>query len=144
MKRFLLVQSVALGLFGASIVSAESSSSTANLINKSSHNRQHSGKILTPQQRIDLLKIRKELRDQMIPLIKEKRAISMQIRRKLTTPHAQWNDLARLVEKRNAVNMKISILWTKTQFQTYQKLGILLPTQHGHHCRFQNNIVSKR
>lgn len=80
----------------------------------------------------------------MAPLIKEKRALSMQIRGKLATPNAKWSDISSLVEKRNRVNAKISALWTQTQFQTYQKLGVLLPVHHGHHCRLQNNNFAKK
>ncbi|CAM2746359.1 Uncharacterised protein [Legionella steigerwaltii] len=145
-KRFLLISSLSLGVLGASIATAQPSATAAVAsINHTGQYRQHVGKLLTPEQRSELAKIRKSLRAQMAPLIKEKRALSMQIRGKIATSNAKWSDISRLVEKRNTLNAKINTLWTQTQFQTYQKLGVLLPIHHhGHHCRFQNkNLVKK-
>lgn len=142
-KRFLLISSLALS---ASIATAQPSASSATVVsvNQTGHYRQHVGKLLTLEQRSELAKIKKNLHAQMAPLIKEKRALSMQIRGKLATPNAKWSDISRLVEKRNSVNAKISTLWAQTQFKTYQKLGVLLPIRHGHHCGFQNkNSVKK-
>ncbi|KTD53363.1 hypothetical protein Lsan_3773 [Legionella santicrucis] len=145
-KRFLLINSMALSLLGASIASAQPLVSGAGTsTNQSSHYRQSMNKILTPQQRAELVKIKKNLRVQMSPLIKEKRALSLQIRGKIATPNAKWSDISGLLEKRNAVEMKISTLLAKTQLQTYQKLGILLPIHHRHHhCQVQNKNVAKK
>ncbi|QEY52600.1 hypothetical protein [Legionella longbeachae] len=145
-KRFLLINSMALSLLGASIASAQSTvSSAADSPNQSSQYRQSINKILTPQQRAELVKIKKNLRAQMIPLIKEKRALSLQIKGKIATPNAKWSDISVLLEKRNAVELKISILLAKAQLQTYQKLGILLPIHHRHHqCHLQNKNVAKK
>jgi periplasmic protein CpxP/Spy len=144
-KRFLLINSVALSLLGASIVSAESpSNNTTAPLNKTGHYRQHTTKLLTPKQRSELAKIKKDLRAQMTPLIKEKRALSLQIKGKIATSNAEWSEVAALVKQRNAVSEKISTLWAKTQFQTFQKLGILLPMHHGHHCRVQNKNIAKK
>ncbi|WP_131795209.1 hypothetical protein [Fluoribacter gormanii] len=145
MKRFLLINSLAFSVLSTSIAAAQPVVSGATVsINQTGHYRQHVGKLLTPEQRSELAKIKKNLRAQMAPLIKEKRALSMQIRGKLATPNAKWSDISSLVEKRNRVNAKISALWTQTQFQTYQKLGVLLPVHHGHHCRLQNNNFAKK
>jgi len=148
MKHLLLVNGLALGVLGASIATAQpSATATVASINQTGQHRQHVGKLLTPEQRSELAKIKKNLRAKMTPLIKEKRALSMQIRGKMATPNVKWTDISRLVEKRNAVNAKINVLWTQTQFQTFQKLGVLLPVhhgRHGHHCGFQNkNLVKK-
>ncbi|MGL5742071.1 MAG: hypothetical protein ACRCXC_05745 [Legionella sp.] len=80
----------------------------------------------------------------MLPLIKEKRALSMQRRGKIATPNTNWSDISGLVEKRNAINAKMGTLWAKTQFQTVQKLGIVLPMHHKHHCRFQKKNLAKK
>ncbi|MCW8398727.1 hypothetical protein OQJ26_07980 [Legionella sp. PATHC038] len=145
LKRFLLINSLALGVLGTSIATAQPSATpTVASVNQTGQYRQHVGKLLTPEQRSELAKIRKNLRAQMAPLMKEKRALSLQIRGKLATPNVKWSDISRLVEKRNAVNAKINTLWTQTQFQTYQKLGVLLPVHHGHHCRFQNKNLAKK
>lgn len=144
-KRFLLINSMALSLLGASIASAQST--TSNVATPAHHSSQYRqmNKILTPQQQAELAKIKKNLRAQMLPLIKEKRALSLQIRGKIATPNASWSDIYRLVEKKNAVNLKISTLLAKTQLQTYQKLGILLPTHHRHHhCNIQNKNMAKK
>ncbi|KTC82377.1 hypothetical protein [Legionella cherrii] len=144
-KRFLLINSLALGVLGTSIATAQATATaTVASINQPGQYRQHVGKLLTPEQRSELAKIRKNLRAQMAPLIKEKRALSLQIRGKLATPNVKWSDVSRLVEKRNAVNAKINTLWTQTQFQTYQKLGVLLPVHHSHHCRVQNKNLAKK
>ncbi|KTD40008.1 Spy/CpxP family protein refolding chaperone [Legionella parisiensis] len=136
-KRFILISSLVLG---ASIATAQTSDPGATVVsvNQTGHYRQHVAKLLSPEQRVELAKIKKELHAQMAPLIKEKRALSMQIRGKLATPNAKWSDISRLVEKRNSVHAKISTLWAQTQFKSYQKLGVLLPIRHGHHCGFQN------
>ncbi|WP_454782940.1 hypothetical protein [Legionella sp. WA2022007384] len=144
-KRFLLINSLAFSVLSTCIATAQPVASGATVsINQTGHYRQHVGKLLTPEQRMELAKIKQNLRTQMAPLIKEKRALSMQIRGKLATPNAKWSDIANLVEKRNRVNAKISTLWAQTQFQTYQKLGVLLPVHHGHHCGFQNKNLTKR
>lgn len=146
-KRFLLINSMALSLLAASIASAQPMASgvATTSPNQSSQYRQSISKILTPQQRAELVKIKKNLRAQMIPLIKEKRALSLQIRGKIATPNAKWSDISGLLEKRNAVELKISTLLAKTQLQTYQKLGILLPIHHRHHlCHNQNKNVAKK
>ncbi|WP_115710815.1 hypothetical protein [Legionella sainthelensi] len=145
-KRFLLINSMALSLLGTSIASAQSmASSAATSANQSSQYHQSISKILTPQQRAELVKIKKNLRAQMIPLVKEKRALSLQIKGKIATPNAKWSDISGLLEKRNAVELKISTLLAKTQLQTYQKLGILLPTHHRpHNCHNQNKNVAKK
>ncbi|PWY56971.1 hypothetical protein DGG96_04425 [Legionella qingyii] len=145
MKRFLLVNSLAFSVLSTSIAIAQPVVSSATVsINQTDHYRQHVGKLLTPEQRSELAKIKKNLREQMAPLVKEKRALSMQIRGKLATPNAKWSDISSLVEKRNRVHAKISTLWAQTQFQTYQKLGVLLPVHHGHHCRLQNKNFAKK
>jgi hypothetical protein len=144
-KHFLLINSVALSLLGASVVLAESPSNNMTApLNKTGHNPQHTGKLLTPQQRSELAKIKKSLRAQMTPLIKERRALSLQIKGKIATTNAEWSEVASLVEQRNAVNEKISTLWAKTQFQTFQKLGVLLPMHHGHQCHSQNKNLAKK
>ena len=133
-KRFLLINSMVLSLLGASMASAQSVVNNA-ATTKTGHYHQHIDKMLTPEQRTELLKIRKGLRAQMIPLIKERRALSMQIRGKIANPNAKWSDISALVEKRNVINDKMSSLWAKTQFKTFQKLGILLPV-HKHHRHY--------
>lgn len=144
-KRFLLINTMALSVLSASIATAQPSGPGAAVVSMNQKgNYQHGNKLLSPEQRSELAKIKKNLHAQMAPLIKEKRALSMQIRGKLATPNANWGDISRLVEKRNTVNAKISTLWTQTQFKTYQKWGVLLPMRHGHHCRFQNkNLIKK-
>ncbi len=146
MKRFLLINSLVFSVLGASIATAQPSAPGAAVvsINQTGHYRQHVSKLLTPEQRSELAKIRAKLRVQMAPLIKEKRALSMQIRGKLATPNAKWSDISGLVEKRNMVNAKINTLWAQTQFQTYQKLGVLVPAHYGHHCGFQNKNRAKK
>lgn len=142
-KRFLLINSLALGLLSTSVSIAQPTAAVAS-IQQTGQYHSNVGKLLSPEQRFELAKIRKALRVQMAPLIKEKRALTMQIKGKMASPHAKWSDIAPLVEKRNAVNAKIHTLWAQTQFQTYQKVGVLLPVHHAHHCRFQSKNLEKK
>lgn len=143
-KRLLLVNSLAVALLGANVVSAETS--TANVSTsgqKASQSRQQFDKKLSAEQRTQLQQIRKNMRAQLLPLIKEKRALRTQIKSKMATPNAQWSDVASLVDKDNANNAKIATLVAKTRFETYQKLGILMPLRHHHQCHHVKNYVKK-
>lgn len=145
MKRLLLVNSLALALFGASVASAQAPTDTANApIQQSAQCRQHFAKMLTSEQRTELQKIRQDLRAQLLPLIKEKRALKLQIMGKIATANVQWSEVASLVDKNNVNNAKIATLVVKTRFDTYQKLGILLPLRHHHHGgRHFNNFAKQ-
>lgn len=145
-KRFLILNSIAFSILSTSMATAQPSVAGAGMvsIHQTQHFRPNEGKLLTPAQRSELARIKKNLHEQMMPLIKEKRALSMQIRGKLATPHANWNDISKLVEKRNMINAKMNTLWTQTQFKTFQKLGVLLPARHGHHCGFHQKNISKK
>lgn len=138
MKRFLLIYSFAVTLLGASAVSAQAPSTTNQHNNpQQKHCAVHKGAVLSAEQRTELQQIKKAMRTQLAPLIKEKRALRLQILGKMATPNAQWNEIASLVEKNNANNGKIATLIAKTRFETYQKLGVLMPlgrAHHGHHA----------
>lgn len=134
MKRLLLVNSLAIALLGASVASAQAATDTVNAPSpKTTQCHQHFAKMLTPEQRTELQQIRQDMRAQLLPLIKENRALKLQIMGKIATPNAPWSDVASLVDKSNANHAKIATLLAKTRFDTYQKLGILLPLKHHHH-----------
>ena len=137
MKRFLLINSCALALLGASAVSANAPADVVNApVQKQGQCRHHFGKMLSPEQRTELRQIMQGMRAQMTPLIKEKRALKLQIMGKIATPNTQWGAVAGLVEQSNANDAKIATLIAKTRFQTYQKLGVMLPFHHHHHRNF--------
>jgi periplasmic protein CpxP/Spy len=140
MKRLLLINSFVFALLSASVVSAEPAAQAVNApTQKAGHCRSQYGKELTGVQRNQLQQIRKGMRAQLLPLIKEKRALKLQILGKIATPNAQWNEIASLVEKSNATQAKIALLVAKTRFETYQKLGIVFPQGH-HQCHVKNMV----
>lgn len=136
MKRFLLINSFVLALAGTSVVCAQASSENANVVPayKLGQCRAHSGQMFSAAQRMEMQQIKRALRAQLMPLIKEKRALRSQIIGKMATPNAQWSEVVSLVDKNNANNSKIATLVAKTRFETYQKLGILIPWGRHHHC----------
>ncbi|EHL29538.1 periplasmic heavy metal sensor [Legionella drancourtii] len=143
MKRLLLVNCFACALLGASVVFAQPATEKVNApLQKAGQCRQHVAKMLTPEQRTELQQIRKDMRVQLLPLIKEKRVLKLQIMGKIATPNVQWSEVASLVDKNNANNAKIAMLVAKTRFETYHKLGILMPLRH-HHCHHFKNFAKK-
>jgi uncharacterized membrane protein len=144
MKRFLLINSFVLALVGTSVVCAQASSEKANVAaHKSGQCRAHSGQILSVAQRTKLQQIKSAMRTQLTPLMKEKRALQLQIIGKMATPNAQWSEVVSLVDKNNANNAKIATLVARTRFETYQKLGILIPWGRHHSRHHHCNIAAK-
>ena len=133
-KKLVLGSTLALSLLSTSMVFAnEDTNKMTPQIAKHHHFHKGSGILLTTEQRADLQVILQDMRQQMTPLLKEKRALKLQLMGKLATPAMQWNDIAKLVEHINENNAQITTLFAKTQLTTYQKLGVLLPAFHGRH-----------
>jgi hypothetical protein len=88
-------------------------------------------RMLTPVQRQELHTILQSMREQMTPLIKEKKSLQLQLRGKLATPNTQWDDVSSLVASLNDNHAKITTLYAKTQLKAFQTLGVLLPLPHG-------------
>lgn len=63
LKRLLLVNSFVLAFLGASVVLAQPATENVNaVLQKTGQCRQHVAKMLTPEQRTELQKIRKDMR----------------------------------------------------------------------------------
>lgn len=94
----------------------------------------HDGvRLLTEAQRAELRTIRQNTFEQMKPLLKEKQALQLQLRGKIATPNMTWSDITTIVNKINDNNAKMTTLLAKTQFTTFQKLGIMFPRHHQSH-----------
>lgn len=134
-KRLLLINSFALALGISSIAAADpSSEKIINMSAQTNNQQQHqSGGILTQEQRVELKNYIQNMRQEMLPLLKEKRALKLQLRGKIATPGMQWEELAKLVDQINTNDNKINTVFAKTQFEVFQKLGILLPQPYKHH-----------
>lgn len=144
MKRLLLVNSCALALLGASVASAQAPTENVTApMHKAGQCRPHFAKMLTVEQRTELKQIMTDMRAQMVPLIKEKRALKLQLMGKIATPNVPWTDVAALVEKSNANNAKINTLVAKTRFETFQKLGVVLPMGHHHQRHHSRHVAMK-
>src|SRR3990167_5666630 len=93
---------------------------------------QGSGKLLTAPQRTALHTLRQTMWTEMRPLIKEKQALRLQLMGKIATPNIQWREIEVVLNKVNENNAKITTLRAKTQFTTFQKLGVTFPLHHQH------------
>ncbi|WP_058533130.1 Spy/CpxP family protein refolding chaperone [Legionella saoudiensis] len=141
-KRLLLVNSCAFALAGASVVFAQTA--TEN-VNKGTQKQEQCAKYksLSTQQRAQLQALRKSMRAEIKPLIKEKHAIRAQIKAAITAPNAQWNNVEALVAKSNEVNNKITMVVAKSRFDAFQKVGVLMPFRHHHRCPHDNKIAQQ-
>lgn len=137
-KRFLLFSTLALSLGTSAIVSAQTPTEKGgdSKIKHCHYRVQHDNKLLTKKQRMELHDFMKEMHQQMTPLVKEKRALRMQLMGKLATPGMQWGEVSGLMDKINSNNAKINSLFAKTQLQVFQKLGILMPPPITHKADF--------
>lgn len=66
-------------------------------------------------------------RQQMLPLMKEKHALKMQLRGLLATPGVQWSDISRVVDKINTNHAQTTTLFAKQQLDLVRRFGVLLP-----------------
>ena len=128
-KNLVLTSTFALSLIGSSIGLANQESSTISPPT-ATHQNSHKSSVnkLTSQQRAELHTILEGMREQMIPLLKMKKALKLQLIGKIATPKTQWKDIASLVNSINENNAKITILFAKTRLTAFQKLGVLLPS----------------
>ncbi len=143
-KRFLLINTLALslGVSSMAVVAAQPASEKIATLsaqqNQSKHHRL--GGLLTQEQRAELKNYMQGMRQQMIPLIKEKKALKLQLMGKIATPGVQWDEISKLVNQINANNAKITTLYAQTQLQVFQKLGVMLPPFHKHHSKWHRHM----
>ncbi len=71
-----------------------------------------------------------DLHQKIAPLMKEQRALKLQLKGKMATPGTTWDQISGLVSKINAKHAEISTLRAKAQFELYQKTGVMLPPPH--------------
>lgn len=141
-KRLLLVNGFVLGLLATANVAAQNQAGRINTpLAKSNQCQQVHHKKLTPEQRDQLRIIRHNTRGALQPLIKEKRALRVQIKEAIIAPHAQWSQVAVLVDKINVINNKIALVVVKSRFEAFQKLGIVTPVRHHSHCHHVQKIA---
>lgn len=140
MKNLALTSAVVFALLNTSMASANQN--TATVASPQGQYRYHKAhnRLLTAKQQQELHAILHEMNQQMIPLLKTKEALNLQIRGKIAAPNTQWRDIASLVNQLNENNAKITTLFAKTQLSTFQKLGVLLPSPHAGHSH-QRHIV---
>ena len=131
-KNLIVTSTFALSLIGASIVSAHQATEHAGP-QVAKHQHHHGvGKMLTKEQREEIRPIMQGMHAQMKPLIKEEQALTLQLNGKLATPNTPWDAIAPLVNHLNEVHAKMRTLFVKTQYTTFQKLGVLIPSPHPH------------
>lgn len=97
---------------------------------------------LSAEQKEAMHVMRKNLHDQMIPLMKEKIALKMQLKGRIATPQTQWNDLSRLMSQINENNAKITNLIAQTKLASFQQFGVMIPLKH-HHKHHACNFCKK-
>lgn len=148
-KDLVLTSTLAVSIIGSSLAFAAQTSNaettpmtkitqsaTPTIHSTERHNVRHQGleKLLTVPQRAELHTIRQAMWTEMRPLLKEKYALRLQLMGKIATPNVQWSEVTAVLNKVNANNTKITTLLAKTQFTSFQKLGISLPLRHKHHA----------
>ncbi|CEG56181.1 hypothetical protein [Legionella fallonii] len=143
-KRFLLINTLALSL-GVSSMAAmaaqPASEKIATLSAQQSQPKHHRwGGLLTQEQRAELKNYMQSMRQKMTPLVKEKKALKLQLMGKIATPGVQWDEISKLVDQINANNAQMTTLYAQTQLQVFQKLGVLLPPPHKHHSRWHKHM----
>ena len=158
LKKTLLTGAVALSLIGTCIASTTSQSTVTEtktivpahhhtLQPNQCHTMHHSGHhhfhhkghprfgnvLLTKAQRAEMRTIVHAMFEEMRPLLKTKHALQLQLMGKVATPNMQWSEVAGLLNAINQNNARITTLFAKTQFTTFQKLGVTLPLPHTNH-----------
>lgn len=143
-KRFLLVNTLALalGLSSMAAVAAQPDSEKIASLSAQKNQPMHQrwGNLLTQEQRAELKNYMQETHQKMLPLIKEKNALKLQLMGKIATPGVQWEEVSKLVDKINANNAQMTTLFAQTQLQVFQKFGIVLPPPHKHHFRWHKQM----
>ncbi|MCL9685651.1 hypothetical protein [Legionella maioricensis] len=141
-KRFLLINTLAIALGASSLAAAQpSSEKIINLSAPPAHAHPHPfDGMLSQEQKAELQNYMKAMHQQMAPLLKEKSALRLQLMGKIATPGMQWEEISKLVDKINANNNQITTVFAKTQLQVFQKLGVLLPPPHKHHFKWQKRM----
>ncbi len=139
-KQLVLTSTLALTLLGVSIASAHQPTvQIAPPHGQQQHCHNKFGHLLTSEERQQLHALLNDMRQQMKPLVKEKRALKLQLMGKLATPNTQWTDIAPLVDKINNNHAKITTLFAKTQLKAFQSMGVLLPKRHGKRFNHHRN-----
>lgn len=139
-KQVLLLSTLALSLGTAPLAIAQPVSQKNEPI-KSTHffkRGHHNNLYLSKEQKSELRQYMKEMRRQIAPLVKETRALKLQLMGKIATPGTKWSDISGLVGKINSNQAQIKTIFAKTQLNVFQKLGVLLPppqSHKGHHFR---------
>lgn len=129
-KNILLANIIAATLLTSNIAMAETiitppaatPPATANLYPMPSF-----GGMLSPTEQTEVANLMNVMRAQMIPLLKNERALDLQLKGKIATPNTQLSDLAPLINDINTNHGKIETLKTKTQLDIYQKFGVMVP-----------------
>lgn len=128
-KNLFLTSTFALSLIGASVGFASQNTTTTHPPIAPPKKTHKSGiDLLSSKQHAELHAILQSMREQMVPLLKEKRVLRRQLLGKIATKNTQWKDIAPLVNRINAINANITILFAQTRLTTFQKLGVLLPS----------------
>ncbi|VEG91097.1 hypothetical protein [Legionella spiritensis] len=142
MKSVILGSTLALSLATAPFLHAQPTATISQPAKSHFHHHKCFKKLLDSEQQQELRTIMQGMRQQMIPLIKERQALKLQLKGKIATSGTQWADIAPLVTSLNENNAKVTMLKTKTELAVFQKLGIMLPPPPhgkppfaGHHKR---------
>ncbi|STX28551.1 Uncharacterised protein [Legionella beliardensis] len=134
-KNYLLIGTLALSLSGAGLASAHplAAQEGNNHRNYHCHKGPHALRLIPKERQEEFKAFKKALHQQMLPLIKEKRALNMQLTGLLATPGVQWEHISKLVDKINTNHANITTLVAKNKLEAVQKFGIVLPSRPAFH-----------
>ena len=134
-KKHLLIGALALSLGASALVFANPSSMGPQNNNRAGgHNQCHKApgpqpiKMIPEEQRDAFKAFMKTSRQQILPMIKEKQALKLQLNGLLATPDVQWDSISKVVDKINTTDASINTLVAKNKLEIVQKFGVVLPT----------------
>lgn len=90
----------------------------------------HHPVFLSATQKKEFASIRQTYRKQIMPLMQQQTSLKVQLQGKLVTPGVEWKDISALVQQINKNQAELVTIRAKTQLATFQKTGVLLPSQH--------------
>ncbi len=124
-KKYLVIGALVGSLAGLPIANAHMSAHQGG-----QHSHAKVLKLVPKEQRTEFEAMLKNTRLQLLPLVKEKRALRMQEMGLLATSGAHWEDISAIVDKLNANNAAITKLLAKSQFEIFNKFGVILSPPH--------------
>lgn len=74
-----------------------------------------------------------QYKQQMKSLYNQKNVLMMQIKGKIVTPGATWDDISKLVNELNAIKGQLLMLKMKAKYEVFQKTGLAMPCKHHRH-----------